>query len=66
MLVTIPKQTQSKAALEPMLDATVRLDYEVSASGRGVHFDGDFCIIDNEVKHSAIYRVICNSTTSIA
>lgn len=49
MLVSIPKQAQSKASLEPMLDATVRLDYAVSTSGRGVHFDREYCLVSNEV-----------------
>ena len=49
LLVTIPRQAQIKAPLEPMLDATVRLDYAVSTSGRGIHFDGQYCIADNQV-----------------
>ena len=53
LLVSIPKQAQNKAPMEPMLDATVRLDYAVSTSGRGVHFEGDYCIIDNEVSTRA-------------
>lgn len=39
-----------KAALDPMLDAEARLEYAVSTSGRGVHFMGDFCVVDDQVR----------------
>lgn len=52
ILVYIPKQSQTKTPLEPMLDATVRLDYAVSTSGRGASFEADYCFVHNEVESS--------------
>jgi len=40
---------QAKDVGLPMLDASLRIDYQVSTSGRGLHQgDGFFCL-DNEV-----------------
>lgn len=59
LLISIPRQIQQKAPLEPMLDATLRLDYSVSDSGRKAFFSGGrgYCIVDDVVSLS----VTCQS-----
>ena len=34
----------------PMLDASLRIDYSVSTSGRGLHEGGGFFCLDNDVR----------------
>ena len=49
LLIRLPSQVQPRQ-LDPMLDATLRIDYEVSNSGSGIFFDGDYAFTDNEVR----------------
>ena len=48
LLIRLPSQVQP-SNMDPMLDATLRIDYEVSNSGGGIYFNGDYAFTDNEV-----------------
>jgi hypothetical protein len=45
---------QAQDAEMPMLDASLRIDYQVSTSGRGLHQGGAFFCLDNEASCSRI------------
>lgn len=43
------EDVQAQDAGVPMLDASLRIDYQVSTSGRGLHQGAGFFCLDNEV-----------------
>lgn len=55
LLIDLPRSVQPKDVLDPMSHATLRIDYSVSASGIGVHFDGVYAVVDNEVRRAILF-----------